>query len=85
MPWLIASIRRSISTKRPDKARFDQSAFAVVWTRTIQPRPRLPFAAVAPRHQRVDGALHVAGGEREAGHGAHRLGVLGIELEDASV
>ena len=38
-PWLVAAIRRSISTKRPESARLDQSALAVVWTSTIQPRP----------------------------------------------
>ena len=29
-PWLIATTRRSISTKRPDSARLDHSALAVV-------------------------------------------------------
>src|SRR5665213_2220493 len=38
-PSLSATIRRSISTKRPDSARFDHSALAVVWTSTIQPWP----------------------------------------------
>ena len=33
-------MRRRISTKRPEIGRFDQSVFAVVWTRTSQPRPR---------------------------------------------
>ena len=39
-PSLSATSRRSISTNRPEIARFDQSALAVVWTSTIQPLPR---------------------------------------------
>src|SRR5215813_11365374 len=33
------TVRRSISTKRPDSGRFDQSEFAVTWNSTIQPSP----------------------------------------------
>ena len=43
-PWLIPTIRRSIWTKRPESARFDHSALAVVCTSTTQPSPR--FSAV---------------------------------------
>ena len=38
------TIRRIISTKRPEIGRFDQSVLAVTWNKTTQPSPR--FSAV---------------------------------------
>ena len=39
-PFDTATMRRSMSTKTPDKGRFDQLASAVTWKSTIQPWPR---------------------------------------------